>query len=67
MASHNQTLTEQAAAEPPAAAIDAMRATAERWRVTWTDGRERTTTLVGLAWYAREFDDDATVTPVDAG
>ena len=46
------------------AAIDAMREMAERWRITWADGRVRTTTLVGLAWYACEFDDDAIVTPV---
>lgn len=59
-----QSTTTAADTFPDTAAIDAMRETAERWRITWADGRARTTTLVGLAWYAREFDDDAIVTPV---
>jgi hypothetical protein len=47
-----------------AAAVDAMRNESATWRVKWADGTERETTLVGLAWYAREFDPDAEVTPV---
>lgn len=31
------------------------------WVVTWADGTERTTTLAVLAWYADNFDDEATV------
>lgn len=37
----------------------------ERWLVVWRDGSQRTTGIVGLAWYAREFDDEATVSPAE--
>lgn len=48
-----------------AAAVDEMRAEAATWRITWHNGTTRTTTLVGMAWYARTFDPDATVTPLE--
>lgn len=44
--------------------LEVMRADAETWTVAWEDGSKRSTTLVGLAWYAREHDPDATVTSV---
>jgi hypothetical protein len=56
--------TDHPRAEGVAAAVDAMRNESGTWRVKWSDGTERETTLVGLAWYAREFDPDAEVTPV---
>ena len=49
---------------PDAAEINGMRETADRWQIQWADSTDRITTLVGLAWYAREFDPMATVTPV---
>jgi hypothetical protein len=49
--------------EAVAAAVDEMRDESETWLVEWTDGTSRTTTLVGVAWYARVFDPEATVTP----
>jgi hypothetical protein len=37
----------------------------DEWRVEWDDGSSRTTSLVGLAYYAREWDDEATVKRVE--
>jgi hypothetical protein len=34
------------------------------WRVEWEDGTSRETMIAAMAWYAREFDPAATVTPV---
>jgi hypothetical protein len=56
--------TDDAQAAGVAAAVDAMRDESATWRVKWADGTERETTLVGLAWYAREFDPDAEVVAV---
>lgn len=44
--------------------VAAMQEEADEWLVEWADGTERRTTLTGVAWYARAFDDDATVTPL---
>lgn len=42
--------------------VDEMRQESDTWIITWPDDA-RETTMVGLAWYAREFDDEAVVTP----
>lgn len=44
--------------------VEEMRDDAEEWRIEWDDGSSRETTLAGIAWYAREFDEEATVTPL---
>lgn len=44
------------------AEVDEMRQKSDEWIITWPHGA-LTTTMVGLAWYAREFDDDAVVSP----
>lgn len=44
--------------------VDELRAVSDVWLIEWADGRERVTGLVGLAWYAREEDEDAVVSPV---
>lgn len=46
-------------------AVRELREEADEWIVEWDDGSERTTTLAGIAWYAREFDSEATVRPVE--
>lgn len=42
---------------------DFQEADADEWRVEWSDGRSRTTTLAAIAWRADE-DEDATVEPL---
>lgn len=41
--------------------VEEMRDSAEEWRIDYDDGTARTTTLAGIAYYAREWDDEATV------
>lgn len=50
--------------EEVARRVDEMREVSDRWLIAWDGGREAVTGMVGLAWYAREFDDEATVTPL---
>lgn len=42
--------------------VESMRKDADEWQIEWADGPHRETKLAGIAWYAREFDDEATVT-----
>lgn len=44
--------------------VTEMEAEAEEWRIEWSDGSSRTTTLAGLAYYAKYWDDEATVIPL---
>lgn len=37
------------------------------WNIEWGNGMERETTLTFIAFYARNFDDDATVEAVAEG
>lgn len=50
-----------AATQPPTEAVEQLRNEASEWRITWEDGRSRTTTLAAIAWRA-QFDDEAEVT-----
>jgi hypothetical protein len=46
------------------AGVKEMRESASEWRISFADGTTRETTLAGMAYYAREWDDDATVVPL---
>lgn len=41
-----------------------MREESGLWRIEWEDGTVRETTWVGMAWYAKHWDDEATVEPL---
>lgn len=55
---------EQARCKYPSvkAEVDEMRKESDTWIITWPHGAT-TTSMVGLAWYAREFDENAVVSP----
>lgn len=65
MAASNQSDIEHGPGDLPSSqvpGVEAMREGAGEWLIEWEDGTERSMTLVGIAWYAREFDATATVT-----
>lgn len=44
--------------------VDEMADESDTWIIEWEDGRSRETALVGLAWWAREHDPEAEVSPI---